>query len=149
MGFPEILFNLFPGMGAYSFLSRKVGRRTAEELITSGTIYSARQLYDMGVVDVVTPDGTGEAAVYGFIRKHAKAANGRRGLERVRTEITPITRQELMQIVEIWASAALKLDDRDLRMMDRLVRAQQRTLDVLATEPASNVIPLQAVGSGD
>jgi DSF synthase len=30
MGFPEILFNLFPGMGAYSFLSRKVGRRSAE-----------------------------------------------------------------------------------------------------------------------
>ena len=26
MGFPEILFNLFPGMGAYSFLTRKVGR---------------------------------------------------------------------------------------------------------------------------
>ena len=25
MGFPEILFNLFPGMGAYSFLTRKVG----------------------------------------------------------------------------------------------------------------------------
>lgn len=28
MGFPEILFNLFPGMGAYSFLLRKVGRST-------------------------------------------------------------------------------------------------------------------------
>ena len=41
MGFPEILFNLFPGMGAFSFLSRKVGRRTAEELIVSGTVYSA------------------------------------------------------------------------------------------------------------
>ena len=30
MGFPEILFNLFPGIGAYSFLPRKVLRRTAE-----------------------------------------------------------------------------------------------------------------------
>ena len=39
MGFPEILFNLFPGMGAYSFLSRKIGRRAAEEMIISGTIY--------------------------------------------------------------------------------------------------------------
>ena len=25
-GFPEILFNLFPGMGAYSFLERKIGQ---------------------------------------------------------------------------------------------------------------------------
>ena len=61
MGFPEILFNLFPGMGAYSFLSRKIGRRAAEEMIVSGTIYGARQLFDLGVVDVLTPDGTGEA----------------------------------------------------------------------------------------
>ena len=91
MGFPEILFNLFPGMGAYSFLSRKIGRRAAEELITSGTTYGARQLYDMGVVDVLAPEGTGEAAIYSYIRKHAKAANGRRAFERVRTEIAPIT----------------------------------------------------------
>jgi DSF synthase len=48
MGFPEVLFNLFPGMGAYSFLQRKVGRRVTEELITSGNTYTARQLYDMG-----------------------------------------------------------------------------------------------------
>ena len=74
MGFPEILFNLFPGMGAFSFLSRKIGRRAAEEMITSGTIYSARQLYDMGVIDVLTPDGTGEAAVHGFIRKRPSAS---------------------------------------------------------------------------
>ena len=29
-GLPEILFNLFPGMGAYSFLERKVGQKAAE-----------------------------------------------------------------------------------------------------------------------
>src|SRR4030095_4777624 len=62
MGFPEILFNLFPGMGAYSFLSRKVGRRITEELVTSGKMYSARELYDMGVVDVITATRTRAAA---------------------------------------------------------------------------------------
>ena len=76
MGFPEILFNLFPGMGAYSFLARKVGRRVTEELITGGNLYTGRELYDMGVVDVLAPDGGGEAAVYSFIRKHARAPNG-------------------------------------------------------------------------
>ncbi len=81
MGFPEVLFNLFPGMGAYSFLSRKIGRRLTEELITGGNVFSARQLYDMGVVDVLAPDGAGEEAVYSFVRKHAKAANGRRAIE--------------------------------------------------------------------
>lgn len=148
MGFPEILFNLFPGMGAFSFLSRKVGRRAAEEMITSGTIYSARQLYDMGVVDVLTPDGTGEAAIYSYIRKHAKAANGRRAFERVRTEVAPITRHELMQIVEIWADAALRVQDRDLRMMERLVRAQQRTAEPEGIAVAPNVVPMWATAKG-
>jgi DSF synthase len=149
MGFPEILFNLFPGMGAYSFLSRKIGRRAAEEMITSGTIYGARQLYDMGVVDVLTPDGTGEAAIYSYIRKHAKAANGRRAFERVRTEIAPITRKELVQVVEIWADAALRVQERDLKMMERLVRAQQRTAETALIRTASNVVPLRIAGAGD
>jgi DSF synthase len=140
MGFPEILFNLFPGMGAYSFLARKVGRRLTEELITSGNMYSGRQLYDMGVVDVLAPDGAGEAAVYSFIRKHAKTPNGRRAVEMARREIEPVTREELMRVIGIWADAALRLTERDLRLMERLVRAQDRTseLDIAAT-----VIPLQ------
>ena len=33
LGFPEILFNLFPGMGAYTLLYRKVGMKITEDLI--------------------------------------------------------------------------------------------------------------------
>jgi DSF synthase len=143
LGFPEILFNLFPGMGAFSFLSRKIGRRAAEEMITSGSLYSARQLYDMGVVDVLTPDGTGEAAVRSYIRKHSKNFVGRQGFERARNEIGPITANELIRVVEIWADTALKLQDRDLKVMERLTRAQAKTV-----EPQSvlgqNVLPLHA-----
>ena len=141
MGFPEILFNLFPGMGAYSFLTRKVGRRITEELITGGNMYTARQLYDMGVVDVLAPDGAGEAAVYGFIKKHARASNGRRAIEQVRREIEPISYDELMRVVGVWADAALRLTERDLRMMERLVRAQNRSVE-LEIVPSS-VTPLQ------
>src|SRR5437762_8991580 len=143
MGFPEVLFNLFPGMGAYSFLARKIGRRAAEELICGGNLYTGRQLYDMGVVDVLAPDGAGEAAVYSFIRKHAKAANGRRAIEMIRREIEPVTREELMRVVEIWADAALRLTDRDLKMMDRIVRAQNKgtELEVVST----NVTPITAL----
>jgi len=150
MGFPEVLFNLFPGMGAYSFLARKVGRRTAERMITSGSIYSARELYDLGVVDVIAPEGTGEAAVYSYIRKHSKQGNGRRAFERARNEFEPISRDELRRIVDIWADAALRLDERDLRMMERLVRAQQRSNENALDADASNVVPLQALGgAGD
>jgi len=153
MGFPEILFNLFPGMGAYSFLSRKVGRRITEELITSGDTYTARQLFDMGVVDVLTPDGTGEAAVYSYVRKHAKNGNGRRGVQQVRTDLDPITHDELARIVKVWIDTAMKLEERDLKMMERLVRAQQRNAgDAIADGPATPLAPvtrLEAVGGGD
>lgn len=145
LGFPEILFNLFPGMGAYSFLSRKVGRRTTEELITSGNMYTGRQLYDMGVVDVLAPDGAGEAAVYGFIKKHSRSGNGRRALEKVRHDMEPVSFEELMRVVRIWAEAALRLDERDLRMMERLVRAQNRSAD-LQLVPASVTQLHRAVG---
>lgn len=129
MGFPEVLFNLFPGMGAYSFLSRKIGRRSAERLITSGSVYSARELYDLGVVDVLTSDGTGEQAVYAYIKKHAKQGNGRRAFERARNECDPITRDEMMRVLSVWLDAAFRLDERDLKLMERLVRAQQRSND--------------------
>src|SRR5437588_12238317 len=122
MGFPEVLFNLFPGMGAYSFLARKIGRRAAEELICGGNLYTGRQLYDMGVVDVLAPDGAGEAAVYSFIKKHAKAGNGRRAIEMANREISPISYDELWRVVNIWVDAASRLTERDLRMMERLVR---------------------------
>jgi DSF synthase len=148
MGFPEILFNLFPGMGGYSFLLRRIGRRLTEDLITTGNIFSAKQLYDMGVVDVLAPEGAGEAAVYSYIRKHSKAANGRRGMERVRQEIDPVTRDELMRIVEVWADAALRLSERDLRMMERLVRAQTRggmPVDDESAIPVGRVAQLQRV----
>lgn len=149
MGFPEILFNLFPGMGAFSFLSRKIGRRAAEEMITSGTIYSARQLYDLGVIDVLTPDGTGEAAVHGFIRKHSRNMAGRQAFERARNVVSPVTKDELVRIVEIWSDAALKLQERDLKVMDRLIRAQQRNTQCVSDlgGKAANVIPMHAAGS--
>lgn len=153
MGFPEILFNLFPGMGAYSFLSRKVGPRITAELMTSGNTYTARQLLDMGVIDVIAPDTAGEAAVYSYIRKHAKNVNGRRGIEQVRRDVDPITREDLERAMHIWVDTALKLDERDLRMMDRLVRAQVRGIAVQAAEEcaplASNIVPIEAVGAGD
>jgi DSF synthase len=155
MGFPEVLFNLFPGMGAYSFLQRKVGRRITEELITSGNTYTARQLFDMGVVDVITPDGTGEAAVYSYVRRHARGGNGRRAFEQVRREFEAVTREELDRVTAMWVDAAIKLEERDLKMMDRLVRAQQRNAmensgsGARIARAAPAVTRLAAVGGDD
>src|SRR6266446_10464889 len=47
MGLPEMLFNLFPGMGAYSLLARRLGVREAERMILSGRLVGARKLHEM------------------------------------------------------------------------------------------------------
>ena len=126
LGFPEILFNLFPGMGAYSLLSRRIGMRAAEDLILSGKVLSATELYKMGVVDVIATDGQGESAVRNWIAKNAKRRNGMQALLHARQFIHPVTREELDGIVGLWVDAALRLGERDLKMMSRLVRAQMR-----------------------
>ena len=124
MGFPEILFNLFPGMGAYSILSRKLDPKRAEKMILSGKIYTAEELYDMGLVDVLVEDGEGEEAVYAYIKRENRARNGFRAMRKVRDYCDPISYKELIDIVESWVDSVLKLVRRDLRMMERLAARQ-------------------------
>ena len=130
LGFPEILFNLFPGMGAYSLLARRIGMRAAEELILSGRILPAARLHEMGVVDIVVPDGQGQTAVREWIAKNAKRRNGIQAAFRARKHVHPVTREELDAITDVWVDAAFRLQDRDLKMMGRIVRAQMRRTEV-------------------
>lgn len=125
-GLPEVLFNLFPGMGAYSFLARRIGVARAEEMIFSGRIYTAEELKEMGVVDVVMPDGEGRAGVYAYVDRQARHFTAHRALYKVRQRFSPVTYQELTDIVTIWVDAALELDAANLRKMERLARSQSR-----------------------
>ncbi len=124
MGFPEIRFNLFPGMSAYSFLARKCGMVIAEEMITSGETYSAQTLYDKGIVHHLAETGNGQESVKKYICQHQRSSNGRRAIQQAGLRYHPIDYQELSDITTIWVDAALRLNDRDLRMMDRLVQSQ-------------------------
>ena len=42
-GFPEAMFGLFPGMGAYSLVARRVGAALAEEMMLSGRFTAPRR----------------------------------------------------------------------------------------------------------
>ncbi|HKO86896.1 MAG TPA: crotonase/enoyl-CoA hydratase family protein [Burkholderiales bacterium] len=126
MGLPEILFNLFPGMGAYSLLARRIGMRPAEEMILSGRLFKAPELLGMGVIDLVVPKGAGVQATNQWIAQNRKRRVGMNAIHAARQEIHPITREEMDRIVEIWVDAAMNLEERDLKMMKRLVAAQGR-----------------------
>ncbi|MEQ1525241.1 MAG: crotonase/enoyl-CoA hydratase family protein [Gallionella sp.] len=146
MGFPEILFNLFPGMGAYSFLARKIGCVQAERVILSGKLYSAEELHEMGLVDVLVENGFGEQAVYDYVEKQARRSNGYIAVQKARQRFNPITYQELMDITNVWVDSALKLNEKDLKVMDRFVRSQQKLFESIERTNSDNA-KLTALGA--
>lgn len=125
-GLPEILFRMFPGMGAYSFLSRRIGGAEAQALITSGRLYSADEMAAMGVVDLVVETGQGKAAVHDWLAAHRRRRNVLDSLALVRRRCQPIAYEELVDVTDIWVDTAFDLEPSDLRKMERLAKAQDR-----------------------
>jgi len=126
LGLPEVLFNLFPGMGAYSLLSRRIGPIAAEKMILSGKLYSSDELYEMGVIDILAEKGEGELALYNYIKAVKRSPNTYRAMSKVKDVCNQIPYEELVDIANVWADSALNLTDRDLRMMERLVNRQSK-----------------------
>jgi len=135
-------------IGAVQRRRQRIGMRAAEELILSGRILPAKKLHEMGVVDILVKDGEGQTAVRTWILDNARRRNGLQAAFRARKHVHPVTREELDAITNVWVDAAFRLQDRDLKMMGRIVRAQMRrtefgnvtdvTEEALAEEPAAS-----------
>ncbi len=126
MGLPEVLFDLFPGMGAYSFLCKRISPKKAEKIMLDGMVYSSEELHEMGLVDVLVEKGQGVAAVEDIVRANRRIPHARAAMHKVRELAQPVDLGELMRITEIWVETAMQLGERSLRTMERLVRAQER-----------------------
>jgi DSF synthase len=132
MGFPEVLFDLFPGMGAYTFLTRRVAPAQAERMMIDARVYPVEELLAMGVVDQVVPKGQGLLAARDLVRRHQRIGNSLRSMNTVRDACKPVRLDELLEVTTEWFDAAMRLNDRALRTMDRLIRAQGRRAGVAA-----------------
>ena len=137
-GFPEVLFNLFPGMGAYNLLSRRIGMQQTERMLLNGKLYRAEELHAEGVVDILSEDGRGENAVYEHIVRQAGRRNAQQAVLQIRRKLRPLLYEELMEVKEIWVDTAMRLGPREIRLMERIVNAQAR---VSSIAPASIVPP--------
>jgi DSF synthase len=125
-GLPEIAFGLFPGMGAHCLLSRKVGLAKAEQMMLSNRVYSAEEMFELGLVHVLAEPGCGEEAVKAYIARNGRKQSGHCGIYQASALVDPISLEELEAVVEVWADSALSLTDTDLKLMKRLVEAQTR-----------------------
>lgn len=126
MGFPEVLFDLFPGMGAYSYLLRRVTPAQAERMMLDGRVYPAEELQRLGIVDLLVPRGEGIEAARALVRRRRRIGNSLRSMNQVRATCRPVMLDELLAVTTAWVDAALRLNERALGTMERLVRAQRR-----------------------
>lgn len=140
-GLPEVMFNLFPGMGAYQLLSRRVSPAQAERIILSGHLYGADELHEMGVVDIVVEPGEGEQAVYDYVRRHRHHHNTHLAVQKIRQLYQALSYKELMRVCHLWVDTAMQLTERDIRTMERLVRAQYK----MCEEPSGERVKFREI----
>ena len=139
MGFPEVLFNLFPGMGAYSYLRQRINPALAENIILSGKIYKAEELYAMGIVDVLAEKGQGEQALKQYIRHNRKRSNAQALIRHTRNKYNQVTHEELHDITSMWVDCALNIGEREIKTITRLIRAQNRKMSSSATSDNNEI----------
>lgn len=125
-GLPEVMFGLFPGMGAHAILSRRLGQAVADRIIMDNEVYSAEAMFELGIVQQLAEPGEGEAAVRDFMAKSNRRHAGLVGARRASRRVNAVPLQELRDIVDHWADAALELREQDLKLMLRLAGAQSR-----------------------
>lgn len=126
-GFPEVMFDMFPGMGGISFLTRRANRRVADEMVRTGRQYTAQELLELGVVDLVVETGEGVDAVKKLIQRRLIKQSAHAAINAVERLVRPVTVAELHDVVRLWVDCALKLSPRGLEWMQRL---HQRQLSV-------------------
>lgn len=119
--FPETLFGTFPGMGAYSFLTRRVGFSKAQEMIGSANKWDTDEMHKLNIVSFKSEKGAAITTAL-HLKDSGKLI---RENEFSRISNSPsIT--ELNAIVDIWLEQVMSLDDEKVAFMQKIVEAQRK-----------------------
>jgi DSF synthase len=95
-------------------------------MMLGGRIYTAEEMKDVGLVHILAEPGQGLAEAREYIQRSKRRHIGNRSVYQVGREVNPLSLAELDRVVQVWADACLQLRDRDLKVMQRLVAAQDR-----------------------
>jgi DSF synthase len=124
--FPEVIFGTFPGMGAYSFLTKKVGFNKANEIINSNKTYSARDIYDLGIINKVCDDGMGIATMSTLIKNGDMEPFISNPFLSI---CNKVSKKELLDVVNVWIAKAFTLSEDNLNRMLKLANFQKRKIE--------------------
>ncbi|WP_109433926.1 crotonase/enoyl-CoA hydratase family protein [Aquimarina sp. AU119] len=128
---PENKFNLFPGMGAYSLLYRKLNTKDANTVLKAGKIYQAEELYDLGCIDKLSNKNKSIQTLFSYITKTRERYNFEYHHNVCKKKIFPLDKAELIDITDIWVDACMKVELFDIRRMEILAKAQYRKTKVV------------------
>lgn len=123
---PENKFNLFPGMGAHSILTRKVNALDADMLIRSSRIHKSRYLQSLGLVEKVVEREKGWVELVGFLNSINEQFNFEYHHIQCKKMTNPLSKNELLDITNLWVKACMNIKAFDLRKMEILAQAQSR-----------------------
>jgi DSF synthase len=102
-------------------------------MILSGRVFGAPELYEMGLIDILAEDGRGEEAVRDYIAQNRRHHTVHRRVHEVSLRVDPLSLEELRDVTDIWAEHAMRLQEADLRNMERLASAQLRRVQRINT----------------
>jgi DSF synthase len=143
MGFPESKFNLFPGMGAFTFLRHRIGPKAAVKILVSGEIHGAEHFARLGVVDKVCGRGKGEAELHRFVSKLASRHQGVSKILALESHYAPLSESEITEIVHEWTDAALANTPAGLNLMTKLYMAQKTQVDLIVNRNKIAILKLK------
>ncbi len=125
LGLPEVKFNMFPGMGAYTFLTRKHTLQLADTIIKNGSIFTASKLHQMGVIDHIVEEKKAYKKINELLAYYERYFNAYLAMNRARLRSKELLYDELLDIVKIWVDTALKIDKRDIKFIEKIISLQE------------------------
>lgn len=132
-GLPESKFNLFPGMGAYSLLMRKLGPVESEKVLTADALLSASELIDKGLITEEFSAEKGLETLFSFVRKNARNYNFNFYHQMCKKQVNDLKKAELINITNLWVKASQGVDHFDMRKMEAFGKAQSRKMQLASS----------------
>lgn len=126
LGLPKAAFNLSSSLSTMSFLVRKIGVLEANKICLAQKTFSAEELYDVGLIDVLSAPGEMEQTLNRWLINNHDSHNSMVGISKSKKIINGIKKDELYDMADIWVNSALSLSDENLKRMEFFIK--QKTI---------------------
>lgn len=125
-GFPEIKYNLLPPLVSARQMIKNAPHSNILHLLYSGKICSAAQFKEIGLIDVVVPNGEGQAFAQKYIKDLQKKFNAVYAMYAISRKNLYTARQEIEDYAEVWIQSALNLKLEQIEQLKKIAKMQSK-----------------------